>query len=283
MLQLLRCDWGLFDESTIDEASATELLKDILQDQRLHQRLYSPANRSASEGLEQWKRLREEMLHRNRWFLPNPLDPDRIREWLGHLIADPSLLDRSWFRARLLDRSSAFTADEMGAPPPQLAQHGRANPAGIPYLYLGSTPDTGVAEIRPHRGERVCVAKFELRGAGNFIDLRDPRPTASPFIVEDSDQVQRLYDDLPLLEHLGQELTRPVLRQSTDFDYTPSQFLCELIKSTGFDGVLYGSSVSNGINLAVFDPEKASAIGVEVREVSKVQVETSKYIPLANG
>ena len=36
----------------------------------------------------------------------------------------------------------------------------------------------------------------------------------------------RLRADLPFLERLGDELTRPVLPQSAALDYTPSQYLC---------------------------------------------------------
>ncbi|WP_247282117.1 MULTISPECIES: RES domain-containing protein [unclassified Bradyrhizobium] len=37
----------------------------------------------------------------------------------------------------------------MGAPPRRLAAHGRANPPGIPYFYLGSLPETALAEGSP--------------------------------------------------------------------------------------------------------------------------------------
>ncbi|WP_244510957.1 RES domain-containing protein [Mesorhizobium sp. LCM 4576] len=50
----------------------------------------------------------------------------------------------------------------MGAPPKRRSSHGRANPAGIPYLYLGSLPETAAAEIRPHTGEVACVADFTI-------------------------------------------------------------------------------------------------------------------------
>jgi hypothetical protein len=48
--------------------------------------------------------------------------------------------------------------------------------------------------------------------------------------------------------------------------------LCELIKKSGFDGVIYRSSVSGGINLALFDPDKAKGGTVSLYSVSKVLV-----------
>ncbi|WP_247485010.1 RES domain-containing protein [Bradyrhizobium sp. 193] len=46
----------------------------------------------------------------------------------------------------------------MGAPQRRLAADGRANPPGIPYLYLGSLPETAVAEGAPsyRRGRMRC-------------------------------------------------------------------------------------------------------------------------------
>ncbi|WP_211222764.1 RES family NAD+ phosphorylase [Paludibacterium yongneupense] len=47
-----------------------------------------------------------------------------------------------------MTEDAPYPIDKMGAPPKQLATHGRANPTGIPYLYLGSHPATAIAEIR---------------------------------------------------------------------------------------------------------------------------------------
>jgi hypothetical protein len=90
------------------------------------------------------------------------------------------------------------------------------------------------------------------------VDLRAPRKGVSPFIVQDPGAIGQLRADLPLLERLGEELTRPVLPSGAAIDYIPSQYLCEFIKNRGLDGVVYRSSVSDGINLALFNPEKAT-------------------------
>ena len=58
-------------------------------------------------------------------------------------------------------------------------------------------------------------------------------------------------------------------------DYIPSQYLCEFIKDCGFDGVVYRSSVSDGINLALFDPGRATGGTVSVVDVKKVSIETA--------
>jgi hypothetical protein len=84
-----------------------------------------------------------------------------------------------------------------------------------------------------------------------------------------------MWSDLPFLERLGEELMRPVLPQAAAIDYTPSQYLCEFIKKSKFDGVLYRSSVSDGINLALFEPGRATSGAVQQHRVTRVTVDAA--------
>lgn len=266
-------DWLLFTHERMDVLRAEELLREILNDDEVVRQSLSPASIYESEGLVQWDALRDEMMYRNRWFLDEILDRDRLGELLNHLPAKD--LRQRWFRARIQTGDEEFTIDKMGAPPKRIASNGRANPAGIPYLYLASDPNTAVAEIRPHMGDRVYVAEFEIPEI-RAVDLRNPRKLVSPFIPEVEDGVGKLRAGLPLLERLGEELTRPVLPHSAAIDYIPTQYFCEFIKNSGFDGVVYGSSVGEGFNLALFDTQKGSGKNVTRYTVSKVSVEVTQ-------
>jgi hypothetical protein len=270
LVEWLRADWRLFTEPKMDDAHAKELLADVLDDGEVVRQSFIPLSRNDIESLRRWDDLRDEMMHRNRWFLDEPIDLERLRQLLDFLIAPE--LPTTWFRARLLADDEPYPIEMMTAPPHRRAGQGRANPAGIPYLYLGSKPDTAIAEIRPHTGELACVAEFAVPTI-RAVDLRDPRAQVSPFILSDSDEVGQLRADLPLLERLGDELTRPVLPHSAAFEYIPSQYLCEFIKKSGFDGVVYRSSVSDGINLALFTPDSVTGSTVSVFHVARVNVE----------
>ncbi|MFY9842762.1 MAG: RES domain-containing protein, partial [Terriglobales bacterium] len=109
---------------------------------------------------------------------------------------------------------------------------------------------TGAA-LPCHRSR--SIADFTTPATLKLVDLRNPRERVSPFLLVDADDIGRMRNDLPFLERLGTELTRPVLPQSAAIDYTPSQYLCEFIKKCGYQGVIYSSSVSDGMNLALFD------------------------------
>lgn len=97
----------------------------------------------------------------------------------------------------------------------------------------------------------------------------------SPFLLEDAQSITRMRSDLPFLERLGDELTRPVVPQSAAIDYTPSQYVCEFIKKCGYHGVVYRSSVSDGINLALFDPTLAQPGAVTQYRVARVSVDVT--------
>lgn len=268
---ILRRDWSLFLGPVMSQdPAAKDLLADVLDDGELVRRSFSPSPAYQAESLAQWDELRDEMMHGNRWFLKQRIDYDRLRELLDNLITDPSTLSDTWHRARIMNDEHEYPLEEMGAPPEGQAGHGRANPAGIPYLYLGSTPETAVAEIRPHTGESACVAEFTIPSI-RAVDLRAPRTRISPFGLNDG-EIGQMHADLPLLERLGGELTRPVLPRGAPFEYIPSQHLCEFIKHCGFDGVIYRSSVSDGINVALFHPAVANAVQVRRYEVERVEV-----------
>lgn len=274
LIELMKRDWQLFSHPAMDAAHAKELLSEILDDGEIVRKRFSPSSSFTSTGLVQWETLREELMWKNRYFLDQAIDEDRLRDLLAFLPADD--MPDVWYRARIMTGDNPHSIEEMGAPPPREVSHGRANPPGIPYLYVGSKPDTAVAEVRPHTGEKACVADFKIKGALTAVDLRNPRQLVSPFLLADAAAIGQLRADIPFLERLGDELTRPVLPRGAAIDYVPSQYLCEFIKKRGYDGVVYRSSVSDGINLALFDPSRAVAGAVDIYDVRGVSVQIER-------
>ncbi|WP_409483880.1 RES family NAD+ phosphorylase [Arsenicicoccus dermatophilus] len=277
LVSWLREDWGIFAHPVMDDAHAKELLADVLDDGDIVRKNFLPANQESPSTASQWQVLRTGMMHSNRWFADHQIDLSRLRDLLDLLVCDDFGPDEEWFRCRLMDGVDPYPADQMGAPPPHLASGGRANPAGIPYLYVASDVETCVAETRPHTGDFASIAQFRLPRV-RLVDLRSPRAAVSPFILADSDGVLQLRADVPLLEALGEELTKPVLPRTAAYEYVPSQYLCEFIKNCGFDGVLYQSSVGDGVNLALFEPSEVACEDVSAYLVRKVgvTVEASK-------
>lgn len=271
LVEWMKEDWQLFSHPRMDVAHAKELLSEILDDGDIVRQKFVPSATYKSEALAQWETLRDELMYKNRYFLDKALDTDRLRELLAHLPADD--MPERWYRARILTGETPYEIKDMGAPPKRLATHGRANPPGIPYLYLGSIRETAAAEVRPHTGEVACVAEFAVVVPLAAVDLRNPRKLVSPFLLADANGIGQLRADIAFLESLGDELTRPVLPRGAAIDYIPSQYLCEFIKKIGYEGVVYRSSVSEGINLALFYPEKAFGREVRLYNIKSVSVE----------
>lgn len=257
LLECLRDDWELFPSAGLGDKRAAEVLAQILGRQDLLGSRFSLAPIYHSDRADRWDALREELIQRNRYFPATEFDEDRLEHLLVYLIAD--VVPATWFRARLLLDANRLTLNGMGAPPPRLASSGRANPPGIPYLYLASNSTTAISEVRPLVGETVAVAKFRIDEGLKLIDLRSPRERISPFLLETEEEIGRMLGDIALLKRLGAELTRPVPRSGGGIDYVPSQFVCEFAKKCRYDGVIYSSSVASGMNLALFSPATATA------------------------
>lgn len=269
----LQEDWNLFPNMSL--AHSRQLLADILNDGEIVRKKFTPPSQEKNSHLDKWFALKEELMHQNRYFPQSRINEERLRELLDQLNIYSYDLPRDWFRSRVQQGKSHYPTSEMGAPPKNISAQGRANPAGIPYLYLASEIETAISETRPHTGQYVTVAIFHINKNLKLVDLRNPRKSVSALALGDEDQIALLRKDLGFLENLGEELTRPVLPQSANIDYVPSQYLCEFIKNCDFDGVIYNSSVGEGINLALFDTNTANAQSVGSYAIDKVQVSIS--------
>lgn len=285
LVEWFKDDWAMFSHSRMDVVHAKELLANILDDREIVRQRFIPSDQFHAEALDGWEKLRSELMHENRFFPNTKFNIEQLGGFLEFLVHDRDELPAKWYRARLQETDEAYPPDKMGVPPKQQVSHGRANPVGIPYLYLASTVTTAISEIRPHTGEMACVAEFFVPGDLRIIDLRNPRKTVSPFkpdtlspfTLDDEDKLALLRGGIGLLERLGEELTRPVLPQAAAIHYIPSQYLCEFIKKCGYHGVMYRSSVvEEGMNFALFEPVRATVGSVTQHLVSRVSVEWSE-------
>lgn len=271
IVKLLRDDWNLLTHKNLQGAALDKLLESIFDDPSITRKKYKPKHTAPAYTLDQWEIFKDEIIRRNRWFANSQPNIDNIRNIFPSLSVESADIPSRWYRARKSEDGNYITdPNEMSAPPSEKAGNGRANPLGIPYLYLGSTRDTAISEIRPQKGDNVTVAEFTLnkgnRGHLKILDLRDPRKSISPFSVEEEQHVVFLREHIDILIHFGEALSVPVSSSSRSLDYLPTQYLCELIKMCNFDGVLYKSSLAEGFNLALFNPEHAETTQEDISQ-----------------
>lgn len=278
LVELLKTDWAIFNNSLLSDHCIQVLLSDILNDGQYVRKNFILSEKCQTEKLSQWENLRNELMFQNRYFPKTQINTQCLKDLFDHLIFPLIENSQTWYRARIQPPGIFFSIEEMGCPPHRLTSHGRATPAGIPYLYLGSEIDTVISEVRPHPGEQICVATFSVKKNLKIADLRNPRKIISPFTMASEEDISSLRGDIAFLETLGQELAIPVIPSLAAIDYIPSQYLCELIKHFGFHGVIYKSSVSSGMNLALFDESNASpkVDSICTYNVSSVKVEFKK-------
>lgn len=268
---LMRADWDLF--GMIDTVKAETLLVLISDDSSIFHKKYASTIGDDSSAIQEWEDFREELKHRNRYFPKNIKAIQELEKPFEFLQGNaPAKV----YRARMCDQPTPYPINQMGKPPEIQAGNGRANPVGIPCLYVASDAETAVAEIRPHKGELVCVAEFDVDSTVKLIDLQNPRKTASPFQLDDKFiKLFRRY--MEYLCRLGEELTMPVLPHSAHLDYLPSQYLCEYIKTIGYDGVIYRSAMGPGINYAIFNDSKVMGKDVSLYRIDDIVVSFSHF------
>ena len=74
--------------------------------------------------------------------------------------------------------------------------------------------------------------------------------------------------------NLGRELSKPIDPNMTSIDYVPTQYLTELIRTQGYDGIIYPSALGkNGTkNIVLFSERNVECQDVTIYEVDDINV-----------
>ena len=115
----------------------------------------------------------------------------------------------------------------------------------------------------------VTVGKFKLKEDISVVNLRGD--TFDPMYLVDTDDLEDFVMHAPFIRKLEMELSKPNRKNDKELDYLPTQYISEFIKSIGYDGVLYKSSLfKDGYNLAIFNPKKTDCLSREVHEIDEI-------------
>ncbi len=177
-----------------------------------------------------------------------------------------------------------YGADRM-LPKLEYIAPGRCNQANQVVVYLASTVETAISEIRPWTGQEVSLALFETEEPMRLADLSKGHAERKDFIWE-----QRLSQPIsewdkpvrpPTQEEINQQVwnhidrafSMPVTRSDADDEYAPTQILSELFRTMGFDGVVYKSQFGEekGYNIALF-----SARHLQIRTTTPFRIKGIK-------
>ena len=189
-----------------------------------------------------------------------------------------------------------YDINESDAPPLELAKEGRANAKGVICLYAAKEEITAISEIQPTNGQIVSVAEIELKNDLNLFNFNfyeafnENQELLEKSLPEIKEKLGISFDKLRIIfETISDFFSKPYL-ENPDI-YLSTQYLSEYIKSKGFDGLVFKSSLhENGINIVLFDTSKddtGNPFNYTIKnskliKVDKVEVHYKQLLPKEN-
>lgn len=166
-----------------------------------------------------------------------------------------------------------YSGSHISRPPVSQASEGRFNRSRVALLYLASDAETAVAELRPHPGHLVSIAKFRIERDLQIADFT--RTDIRNFLSDERLEVLRT------ILSIAEVLNVPVQPEQRQL-YSVTQLFCDAIRAEGFDGVSYRSTIGDGRNLTIFPSD---AVGFVADSEAAVEVVSLRYelgeIPVA--
>lgn len=268
LMELIQSDWSLF----VNDATGTLVLRDILSF------LSSPLSPETivsylpeiKECVSYWETLKKELKGKTRFL--TSIEQLQEYQW-DSLLCVFSEIDKSFifYRARINSNGEnrPISIGEMGCPPQHLATEGRANPYGIPYLYLCKHLETTLYETRSLYLDILSIATFKVKDG--VLKLVDFTNNQSPLNYDD--MIQQTKGRL-LRKAISNDLSKPMRRFDSILEYIPTQFICEYIRyNTGADGIQFNSSLhKEGVNVVIFDGAKMECLTVDAFQIESVKI-----------
>ncbi len=281
LVTLLDSDFGVFSEEVEDSC---ELLNDILNlDRDQCEPEMDPRDswfridddwgyRSPEEEHDEALSTLTDAIETHGSGITILLSRKRLPAEVGYACADilNALTHSSLKAGELLWRARVGNWDDVEqikAPPSHCAKPGRCSLGGQPVLYVASSRDTAVSEVRPSKRDIVSVAQFKLKYDVKICDLLSVPVVASPFTEFDAYCLELRRK--ALADTLGQALAKPIRPDEEPREYLVTQVLCYLIFDKGFDGIRYHSSQHDGgVNMVFLEPEIAEPVATSFSHVT---------------
>ena len=176
-----------------------------------------------------------------------------------------------------------FSEDRM-KPLTNHGPEGRVNPAGISVLYVASSVQTAISEVRPWIGSNISVARLEVLRDLIAIDLSLGSGKSAmscltwPQVFGDA-PIDAKTKERAVWTDVDTAFSRPVTVGESTGGYIATQILSELFRDASYDAIIYGSQCGDGFNMAIFDIEDANVISCTPYRISGIEV---KYCEAGN-
>ena len=218
-----------------------------------------------------WDRLKISVKEKSRFFT----NMDEFAQY-NYLTAGKSLhVGQKLYRSRITPvGQKKIKCDKMGCPPKELATAGRANPIGIPYLYLSDSAKTTYFEVRAVYLDKLSVGTFRIE---RELELVDFIYDVNLFLAynDGTTSLKEIVIKKKIIDAISEDLSKPLRRYDSELEYVPTQLICEYCKRiVGADGISFESSLhKGGRNYVLFDDSSAKCVRVDSHEITKIDID----------
>lgn len=264
---ILQDDWNLFRNADVARTILNYFLTQDNYGYGIDDKVYYTA--SIRSTISIWDDLKDKVKNNSRFF--TSLESfDELGLMSRHNLELQQYSE--FYRARVIPYDKEYlSTEEMGCPTPGSATPGRANPLGIPYLYLCQSEETTYYEVRALYLDRLSIGTFKTV---KLLKLMDFTASMSLYLAnaQDSDLALEMSKHL-LLRRISRDLSRPLRRFDSELEYVPTQLICEYCKLNGIDGIKFNSSLhKGGTNVVLFDSSSAECVAVKTVEIKNVKI-----------
>lgn len=247
-----------------------------------------------------WYDFKDAVFYENRYFVKHKL-LEMLANYMSENILDIEI-GHIYYRARIIDDScigehmickcyclpegeepavkyvgkanpfKGLTKEASFVPPKNvMVGEGRANPKYVKYLYVAESPTTAMYEVRPFIWDAVNIAK---------IRVNEPLKIADIAVELDLSQNSEATTAMWVMKMIQNAFSKPT--NNTD-DYLPTQVIAEYIRSLGYDGIRFSSSLHyGGVNLTIFNYEKCEAVSSQDFRVEGMKITARAAFGSAN-
>lgn len=275
LISLIQGNWNLFSDLDIGNKILNEVINEIDLPFVNSEELVDFSD-DILENINYWSILKDQLKWERRYFT----NIETLTDDLGwdSFFESKTIIknDKTFYRARLHQNSNEdiYPVDQMSSPPREYTLAGRANPIGIPYLYLSDNEETILYEVRSTYLDEISIATF-TKNEIFTDDILISDFTEIPTLYHPNGINKRIKSTL-LKQLISRDLSKPMRRYDSEIDYIPTQFICEFIKIfTNVQGIKFRSSLHNiGSNLVIFNQDIMKCRDVKKVQISKVNIKS---------
>ena len=141
----------------------------------------------------------------------------------------------------------------------------------ISDLHVAESPTTAMYEVRPFMFDAVNIAK---------VRVNEPLKIVNIAVDLDLSSNKGATKEMWVMGMIQGAFSKPT--NNTD-DYLPTQVIAEYVRSLGYDGIRFNSSLHyGGVNLTIFNYEKCEAVSSQDFRIEEMKITARAAIGSAN-